>query len=110
MTNPESRGTPMSAPASEAEAALLAIVRELLKNDEIQPSDDFFLMGGHSLLGTQLVIRARAAFGVKLALRDVFEAGTVAALAARIEDLVLEDIASMTDAEVDRITWSTDTE
>jgi acyl carrier protein len=88
--------------SNEVETTLLSIVRELLHNDTIGPQDDFFLAGGHSLLGTQLVIRARKAFGVKIALRDLFENGTVARLAARIEELIVEEINSMSDEEVTR--------
>jgi len=90
--------------SGEVESTLLSIVRELLKNDQIGPEDDFFLAGGHSLLGTQLVIRARKAFGVKVAIRDLFEAGTVARLAARIEELIMEDINSMSEEDVARAT------
>jgi acyl carrier protein len=89
--------------ASEAEVVLLGIVRELLKDDSVGPDDDFFLVGGHSLLGTQLVIRARKTFGVKIALRDLFEAGTVAKLAARIEELLMEELDSMSDEEIARL-------
>jgi acyl carrier protein len=90
--------------SGEVETTLLSIVRELLKNNQIGPDDDFFLAGGHSLLGTQLVIRARKAFGVKVAIRDLFEAGTVTRLAARIEELIMDDINSMSDEEVSRAT------
>ena len=86
--------------ASEVESALLAIVRETLHNVTIGPEDDFFLVGGHSLLGTQLVIRLRKAFDVKLTLNDLFEAGTVAQLATRIEELIVAEIDSLSDAEV----------
>ncbi len=88
--------------SNEVEDALLLIVRELLHNDQISPDDDFFLAGGHSMLGTELVIRARRAFGVKVSVHDLFEAGTVARLAAQIEELILEDIDSLSDEEVTR--------
>lgn len=90
--------TPHSS-SGEVEDALLAMIREMLHNDSIGPEDDFFLAGGHSLLGTQLVIRARKAFGVKVTLNDLFEAGTVARLAAHIEAMILEEIASLSDEE-----------
>jgi acyl carrier protein len=90
-------------PSSDAEAALLEIVRELLKNDSIGPNDDFFLAGGHSLLGTQLVIRARKAFGVKISLRDLFATGTVAKLAVLVEERLVEELSNMSDEEIARV-------
>jgi len=86
-------------PNSEIEEALLTLVRGLLKSDDIGVEDDFFLMGGHSLLGTQLVLRARESFGVMLTLRDLFEAGTVAGLAERIEVLITDEVNAMSEEE-----------
>ena len=90
-------------PNSELEETLLALVRELLKTNDVGVEDDFFLVGGHSLLGTQLVLRARERFGVMLTLRDLFEAATVAGLAARIEDLIFEEVNAMSEEEAIRM-------
>lgn len=89
---------------TEVEVMLLALVKELLGTDKIGVDDDFFLVGGHSLLGTQLVLRARERFGVMLTLRDLFEAATAARLAERIEARIVEEINAMTEEEALRLT------
>jgi amino acid adenylation domain-containing protein len=69
------------------EQRVAEIVGELLKLEEIGLDDNFFLLGGHSLLGAQLIARLRDAFGVEIGLRSLFEAPTVAALSAEVDRL-----------------------
>ena len=88
------------APATPAEKRLLAIVREVVGRDDVGVDDDFFLVGGHSLLGTQVVVRAREAFGVELTLFHLFEGRTAATLATIVEGLVIEKLDAMSDEEV----------
>lgn len=74
-------------PVTPTQQRVIEILRALLGREKIGPNDDFFLLGGHSLLGAQLIARLRETFGVELALRTVFDAPTVVALAEEIERL-----------------------
>ncbi|HEX2270677.1 MAG TPA: amino acid adenylation domain-containing protein [Pyrinomonadaceae bacterium] len=74
------------APQSPVEIEVAQIWSEVLRVERVGSTDNFFDLGGHSLLATQVISRLRAVFGVELPLRNVFEAPTVALLAARIEE------------------------
>ena len=71
------------APASAVEQALAAIWMQLLRLEQIGVHDNFFELGGDSIIAIQVVSRARGA-GLALHPRDLFEAQTIAALAARV--------------------------
>ncbi|WP_330286293.1 amino acid adenylation domain-containing protein [Streptomyces sp. NBC_00576] len=68
------------APGSELEKALCGVFAEVLGLDEIGVDDDFFALGGDSIMAMQLVSRARAV-GVRITPRLVLRHRTVAALA-----------------------------
>ena len=79
------RDPEFEAPRNPVEQRLADLVAGLLGVARVGVSDNFFLLGGHSLLGTQLIARVRNTFGVDLPLRTVFDHPTVAALAAEVE-------------------------
>ncbi|MFE3346968.1 non-ribosomal peptide synthase/polyketide synthase [Rhodococcus sp. NPDC059179] len=68
------------APESEVEIAVAAVFADVLKVDLVGLDDDFFELGGNSLVATQVVSRVNATVGVQLAVRDLFDAPTVAML------------------------------
>jgi len=107
---PTSENTLRDEPAatgSVTEATMARIASELLRVPEVGPDDDFFLLGGHSLLGTQLIVRIREAFDVEVPLRTLFEQPTVRGLAAVIEQLLIEKIQGMSEDEAQRTLGAT---
>jgi acyl carrier protein len=73
------------APATPTQAVVAGHARELLAVEQLGIHDNFFELGGHSLLAAQLVARLRAALGIELGLRALFDAPTVAGLAEHID-------------------------
>jgi acyl carrier protein len=98
----------LTAPRTPLEERLARIVAELLGLEQVGVDDHFFLLGGHSLLGAQLLARVSALFGVELSLRSLFDAPTVAQLAVQIERQVLARLDAMSDDEAARILASGD--
>ena len=81
---------PNAKPTMTEEVALIEVRVSLLLSDllglqEVGREENFFMLGGHSLLGAQLLARIREVFGVSLTLRNLFQAPTVASLSAAIE-------------------------
>ena len=72
------------APIGKVEEQLAAIWTEVLGREQIGRHDDFFDLGGHSLLVVQLVSRVRQTLGVDVALGDVFDSPVLSEFAGRL--------------------------
>jgi amino acid adenylation domain-containing protein len=80
------------APESLVEVRLAALIAPLLHVDRVGINDNFFLLGGHSLLGAQLITRISDTFGVNLPLLSLFDHPTLGGMAAEIERLIFAKI------------------
>ncbi|HEY9476441.1 MAG TPA: KR domain-containing protein [Mycobacteriales bacterium] len=75
------------APRTELEIEIAGQWAEVLGVDKIGVHDDFFALGGNSLVAIQLMAQIRRSTGVRLAMKTLFEASTVATLVERIEEM-----------------------
>lgn len=80
-----SAGEEFVAPRTEVQVRLAEIWADLLRTRRVGIDDDFFQLGGHSMLAARMLARVREAFGVRLPLRTVFQAPTVEGLSTQIE-------------------------
>jgi amino acid adenylation domain-containing protein len=101
------------APRTPVEETLVGIFEEVLKLDRVGIHDNFFEIGGHSLLVTQVISRVRSTFEVAIDVNSIFEAETVAKLAemliarepkpGQMEKIamILTKLSNMTDEDVE---------
>jgi phthiocerol/phenolphthiocerol synthesis type-I polyketide synthase E len=69
-------------------AAIARIWSDILGVEGIQLDDDFFDLGGNSLVGVKLVAEVRKATGAKLPMRMLFESSTVRGMVSSVENLL----------------------
>lgn len=94
---------PFEAPQSETEQWLASFLTGLLGVGPVSRDDNFFTLGGHSLMGAQLIARIHQTFGVELSLRSLFDHPTLREISSEIESLVHAKLNAMSDEDARRI-------
>ena len=89
-----------AAPLTVVEKTVADIVAALLGLDRVDAHANFFDLGGHSLMATQLIARVRDEFKINLPLLKVFESPTVSDLSADIERILLSEVEAMSEEEI----------
>jgi len=90
-------------PRGEVELWLAGLLTSLLRVDRIGREDNFFRLGGHSLMGAQLIAKIQERFGVELSLRSLFDHPSVHGIASEIDNLIRSQLNAMSDEEARRI-------
>jgi hypothetical protein len=88
------------APRTPVEERLTNIFAQVLGLSPVGVRDDFFELGGDSLLATQLASRVRASFNVELLVRDIFWRSNPAELSLLIEERLIGQLEELSDEEV----------
>lgn len=97
----ESSGIEYVAPRNEVEKILAEMWCSLFGTDHISIHEDFFVMGGHSMLAARLVAQIQKRFGIPLSLQMLFTSTTIATLADAVQQAMIQMIAQLPDAEVE---------
>ena len=97
------RDDSLEAPQSPIEEHLGVVLSGLLGVARVGSEDNFFTLGGHSLMGAQLIAKIRENFGVELSLRCLFDEPTPRGMSIEIERLIHARLAAMSEDEAQRL-------
>jgi acyl carrier protein len=90
------------APHTPVEEMLASIWAQVLHLERVGIHDNFFNLGGHSLLVAQIIARLRNTFQIELPAPTIFRLPTIAELAVVIEEMLLEEIEELDEEEAQR--------
>jgi amino acid adenylation domain-containing protein len=97
----------LASAVTPVQEALIEIWRQVLGVEQVGLHDDFFDLGGHSVLVTQITLRVRQVLEIDLTMRHLFGAPTVAALAKVVEELLDEQLKQLSQDELTQLAAGT---
>ena len=93
------RDRSLESPQSDMEKWLAGFLATLVGTSQIGRDDNFFQLGGHSLMGAQVIAKVQQTFGVELSLRSLFEQPTIREISGEIEKLLDDKLAAMSEED-----------
>lgn len=90
-------------PRNELEELLADVLKEIMGIEQVSVYDDFFEIGGNSLVASQAVARMRDVLDMELPVQLLFEKRTIADLAEEVERRLLEEIEDLSDEEAQKL-------
>lgn len=90
-------------PRSQIEEHVAETVCALLRLERVGLDDNFFMLGGHSMLATQLIVRLAETYGVEIPIRTLFDHPTVRELAGEVEQQILAHLDTLSDEETQQL-------
>jgi acyl carrier protein len=91
------------APRNPTEEKIARLWKDLLGVEQVGVYDNFFNLGGNSLNASLLLHRIHDVFEIELMLSQLFEATTIADVAAIVEQKIMEELDSMSDEDAEAI-------
>ena len=95
--------TPYAEPEGDLEKLLAGIWQNALGVDRVGRDDDFFQLGGHSLMAIQILSQVRKTFVIDMPIDRAFEATSVRKAAAILDELLTAKVSSLSDEEAERL-------
>jgi acyl carrier protein len=95
-----------AAPRTPVEEVLAEIWAEVLRLERVGVHDNFFDLGGHSLLIMRLLAEVQATFNLEISIRTVFSTPTLEAMAGEIERRIYENVSTMSEHEAEQLAES----
>jgi acyl transferase domain-containing protein len=97
------QGEHLALPETDLQRKVAALWYELLGIEQVSIHDNFFKIGGDSLLGTRLISRLSGAFPIELPLGQLIKNPTIASLSEAIESLLLQKLEELSDEEATKL-------